>query len=526
VGKGFLERTLGLKTNFSLTKHIGLEMKIRLPSSTQNWVSLIGATIALISLFLIVFLFALSLLFGQGGLYLGLVTYILLPTVLIFGLLLIPVGMIIRTIQMRGKEKVKSAWPMINLEDPKHRNAFFIFSIGTTIFLFLSAIGNYEAFHYTETVQFCGTLCHKIMHPEYTAYQHSPHAKVPCVSCHVGPGANWFVRSKLSGLHQVYAAVTKTYPRPISTPIKNLRPARVVCEQCHWPQKFYSRTLRLETHYLPDEKNTRWDIRLIMKIGAQNSAHGLREGIHWHINPNVKIQYIATDHKRTDIPWVRYINSETGDTIVYENPENSLTQDQLDTLNIRTMDCIDCHTRPSHDYQSPSHLLNTAMASGKISPDLPNIKSVALVLFDTDFSSTDMMIQTIQTKLTSYYSENYPKIFESKKSQLDTAIQTIQKISARNIFPDMKVRWDTHVNNIAHLEFKGCFRCHNGKHVSSRGNIIPRKCDLCHLINAQGLPGKMESSQIDHSLEFRHPVDIDDAWKEMLCSDCHTGLNP
>lgn len=501
-------------------------MKLRLPDSARNWISLVGATIALISLFLILFLFAISLLLGQRGLYLGLISYILLPAVLIFGLLLIPVGMTIRAIQMRGKEKLPSGWPVINLGDPKHRNAFLIFSIGTMIFLFLSAIGNYEAFHYTETVQFCGTLCHKIMQPEYTAYQHSPHAKLRCVSCHVGPGASWYVRSKLSGLHQVYATLTNSYPKPIETPIKNLRPARVVCEQCHWPQKFYARTLRLETHYLPDEKNTRWDIRLIMKIGAQNSAHGLREGIHWHINPNVKIQYIATNHKRTDIPWVRYINTETGDTTVYENPENALTQEQLDTLNVRTMDCIDCHTRPSHDYQSPSHFLNKAMAIGKVSPDFPNIKNVTLSLFDTDFSTTDSMLQTIRTHLTSYYSENYPKLFASKKSQLDTAIQTIQQLSARNIFPFMKVRWDTHVNNIGHMEFKGCFRCHDDSHISREGQVISRKCDLCHLINAQGSPGKMETAAVFQSLEFKHPVDIDKVWKNTACSECHTGLNP
>ena len=43
------------------------------------------------------------------------------------------------------------------------------------------------------------------MKPEYTAYQNSPHAKVACVACHVGEGADWYVRSKLSGLYQVYA---------------------------------------------------------------------------------------------------------------------------------------------------------------------------------------------------------------------------------------------------------------------------------------------------------------------------------
>ena len=38
-----------------------------------------------------------------------------------------------------------------------------------------------------------------VMEPEYTAYQFSPHARVGCVQCHIGSGASYFVKSKLSG---------------------------------------------------------------------------------------------------------------------------------------------------------------------------------------------------------------------------------------------------------------------------------------------------------------------------------------
>ena len=62
------------------------------------------------------------------------------------------------------------------------------------------------------------------MKPELTTHDHGPHARVACVACHVGPGVNWFVRSKLSGSYQVYAVAFNKYPRPIPTPIKNLRP--------------------------------------------------------------------------------------------------------------------------------------------------------------------------------------------------------------------------------------------------------------------------------------------------------------
>ena len=72
-------------------------MKLKLPFSTHNWTSLIGATIALISLFMIIFLFAVSIFPEQGRSYIGLVVYIILPAFLVLGLVLIPVGMYFKT---------------------------------------------------------------------------------------------------------------------------------------------------------------------------------------------------------------------------------------------------------------------------------------------------------------------------------------------------------------------------------------------------------------------------------------------
>ncbi|PJA96644.1 MAG: cytochrome C, partial [Ignavibacteriales bacterium CG_4_9_14_3_um_filter_34_10] len=231
-------------------------MKLKLPSSVYNWISLWGAVLAVITLFMIIFLFIVSLFHAGGQTYLGLVIYLVLPGFLIFGLLLIPLGMWIkskRDLRLGIKEK---KLPFVDLNIKSHRNAFMIFTIGTVFFLLISAIGSYEAFNFTESVQFCGTLCHKVMNPEYTAYRNSPHARVRCVDCHVGEGADWYVRSKLSGMYQVYAVIANVYPKPIETPIHNLRPARETCEQCHWPEKFYARKLKVQRHYLTDEKNS------------------------------------------------------------------------------------------------------------------------------------------------------------------------------------------------------------------------------------------------------------------------------
>ncbi len=502
-------------------------MKIKFPASAHNWISLTGAIIAIISLFMIGFLFTISLFLGRGAAYLGLVIYILLPSVLVLGLLLIPLGMYLKHRRDRkAKHPSKAEWPRVDLNNPAHRHAFFIFVGGTALFLFLSALGSYEAFHYTESTQFCGTLCHSVMHPEYIAYQNSPHARVTCVQCHVGPGAGWYVRSKLSGLYQVYATLTNIYPRPIETPIHNLRPAREVCEQCHWPQKFYSRKLRLETHYLPDEKNTRWDIRLIMKIGAEHPARGLNEGIHWHINPNVRVEYAALDDKREEIAWVRYTNLKTGEVKIFQDEDNPLEPGQLDTLEIRTMDCIDCHNRPSHLYRSPATFLNSALTAGDIPVQLPEIKSVALELCGEEYTSMDSALTAIEQGIRQFYQENYPELARDQSRLIDQAVKGVQKAFSRNIFPDMRVRWDRYPNHIGHMEYRGCFRCHNNTHVTEAGEAIRKDCNLCHIIGAQGTAENMEIAPLGKGLEFRHPEDIEGAWKEMLCSDCHTGLNP
>jgi formate-dependent nitrite reductase cytochrome c552 subunit len=473
------------------------------------------------------FLFAITLFFQEGRPYLGLVAYILLPAVMILGLLLIPIGMLIqmRRMQRRGV-RAAPAWPRVDLNDRRHRNAFSVFSVGTTLLLLFSAIGSYEAYEYTESVSFCGTVCHSVMHPENTAYQYSPHARVSCVGCHVGPGADWYVRSKMSGLYQVYSVLFNRYSRPIPTPVENLRPAREVCEECHWPQKFYSQKIRLETHYLNDEANTEWDIYLLMKIGAEHSALGLTEGIHWHINPDVKIEYIASDEERLKLPWVRYTNTRTGETKVYQDTEEALNESQIASAGIRTMDCIDCHNRPSHNYQVPTLFVNNAMTAGEIPRNLPGIKALAMEICAEEFNTSEEAMAHIEEKVVSHYREEHPELYQKERSAIEQAIEGLKQAFSRNIFPAMKVKWDAYPNHIGHLEFDGCFRCHNNRHTSSDNTVISMDCNLCHIINAQGTPGQMEIAGLGEALEFKHPEDIGEMWKESLCTDCHTGLNP
>jgi hypothetical protein len=331
------------------------------------------------------------------------------------------------------------------------------------------------------------------------------------------------MRSKLSGLYQVYAVTIGEYPRPIPTPISNLRPARETCERCHWPEKFYANELRVEKHYLSDEVNSPWDIYLKMKIGASHSALGLEEGIHWHINPNVKVEYVAMDEQRENIPWVKYTNLETGEIKIFNEDGNSLEPGDFDSMIVREMDCMDCHNRPSHSYKPPAFFVNNALTAGTIPKELPEIKNLAMEICAEEFTTEDSAMTFIENEIKTFYVENYPDV---DSSLVTIAVSGLQNEFSKNIFPEMKVRWDVYPNHIGHVEFNGCFRCHNDNLVTNEGNFISKDCNLCHSIIAQGSPDDLQVAAINEQLDFIHPTDIDEEWREMLCVDCHTGLNP
>ena len=502
-----------------------LTCTMKLPPSSKNWLTIIGSIIAVINLAIIIVLFIISTIFNKANTNLGLFIYIILPGFLILGLLLIPVGMIRqRKLIRRIGAGEESRFPRIDLNDPRHMNAFVIFTITTIIVLFLSTLGSFQAYHITESVEFCGTLCHQVMEPEHTAYLKSPHANVACVECHVGSGASWYVKSKLSGLHQVYAVMTNSYPRPIETPLHDLRPARETCEKCHWPQKFYARTLWTNKYFLADSLNTEWDIMLQMKTGPEFSGLGLREGIHWHINPEVNIEYISENDKREKISYVKYTNKTTGEVTIYRNDSNPISDSLVSASTTRTMDCIDCHNRPSHNYNSFPVYFDKAMLTGAISKEIPFFKKVAMGILRDTFTDADTALMKIKESITGFYKSDYSEYYSKNKDLVDSSVTALQKAFSLNTFPNMKVTYDQYPEHIGHLESEGCFRCHNDAFIAANGRKITRDCNLCHNIIGQGKPGMIEYTNIRDNLEFKHPINIGTAWKEANCSECHQFL--
>lgn len=495
---------------------------MKLPKSFYSWTTISGAVLASISFMLIIFTLAITFLFpDDSSNYLGLFTFIILPVFLIIGLIMIPIGTM-RKIRRDKKREVQREvkFPIVDLNDPGQRKVVFIFITATAAFLMLTGLGSYEVFHYTESNEFCGTLCHNVMEPEYVTYHGSAHARVNCVECHVGTGVDWYVKSKLSGLYQVYSVIAGAYATPIETPLHNLRPAQETCEKCHWPEKFYDPKFVTKKHYLSDEENTEWNIQLLMKTGPENRALGQSEGIHWHINPDVRIDYFSSSRKRDTILEVVYTNLKSGEIRTFKNNE---VEDHSRKEPSRTMDCLDCHNRPSHDYLAPSHFVDLAIAAGEISQEIPEIKSVTMGILAREFPTTDSAMNYISVKLTDYYNRNYEEFMDTNNVLLEKAIVAIQDGFKKNVFPFMKASWSAYPNFMGHVESMGCYRCHNDNFESNDGHVISRDCNLCHSIKAQGPRGEMEYAVADSTLEFNHPHDMDD-WKEMSCYDCHSEL--
>jgi hypothetical protein len=358
-----------------------------------------------------------------------------------------------------------------------------------------------------------------VMKPEYTTYKISPHARVRCTECHIGPGASWFVRSKLSGLYQVYATATNSFPRPIPVPVQNLRPAPETCEQCHWPEKFFGWVELRRQFFLPDKQNTPWNIRLLVHVGGANAARGPVGGIHWHMIVSNRMEFIATDESRQTIPWVRVTNQQTGAVTIYESKSNPLTPQQK-TLPLRVLDCVDCHNRPTHIFDSPYSALDVAMWLGRIDPAIPYIKAKAAEALVKGGGTVSQAsgIELIAQKLSEEYSDyqDQPKIKQ--------AISETQMIFRDNFFPEMKTDWKVRPNNIGHYIWRGCFRCHDGSHVDKTGRAISNDCNSCHIIiaqgGAQGGQPKQETVSLQ-GLKFDHPGG--EIPPEILCSECHTG---
>ena len=443
--------------------------------------SLAGSVLATTSavLFLVVFL---ADLFGlHSNPYIGILFFLVLPGIFVVSLLLIPLGAwLARRREHAGLPVSQLHWPRLDLNDPIQRRSVFIFAVLTLANVVIVSLAAYRGVEYMDSVQFCGATCHTVMKPEYTAYQDSTHSRVACVQCHIGAGATWFAKSKLSGTRQLFAVAFNTHSRPIPSPVKELRPARDTCETCHWPEKFHGDKIQRVYEYGEDEKNTETLTTLQVHVGGGSERLGIAQGIHWHMNVANQVEYIATDDKRQVIPWVR-VKDRFGN--VREYSAEGVTDEQLAKGERRTMDCMDCHNRPSHAIAAtPERAVNELMARGDIPKTLPFIRREAVKALKVEYPSQDAAEREISRALREFYRASDPRTYMGSRQDVEKAVQATTAIYRRNVFPEMKVQFGTYPNNIGHMDFPGCFRCHDDYHKSKAGKTISQDCETCHKV--------------------------------------------
>lgn len=455
----------------------------RLPFFYANWITTAGSVLAIVAVVLLVGALGLNIynvaLKRPGNPYVDMITFMALPGLLIGGIALVLIGTLV---QRRRRARGQVGTPAIELGGPELLRKASIVGVVGIVGLVALASFSYEAYHFTDSPKFCMKVCHTVMEPEAVAYQRSPHANVACVKCHIGPGADWFVKAKLSGLRQVVAVTRNSYQRPIPAPVENLRPARDTCEACHWPQQFHGSKLIVRQHVEKDEANTPSVTSLVLKVGGHPQP-GLRAtGVHWHVDPANEVRYRVKDRKRNDI--VEVIRKTPDGEIRYLRDDVAADDAEGEW---RVMDCIDCHSRPTHIFETPGGALDRAFTEGLLDGRVPWLRRAAeaTLLAVTPGPRT---AQAVAAHLDSLYAADYPQARAALAPVLPATAAELAAILERNIFPKMGVTWGTYPTNIGHVDLNGdidesgCFRCHDERHVAETGETISQDCDACHTL--------------------------------------------
>jgi hypothetical protein len=440
----------------------------------RSRIAAVGATLTTAGALLFLVLVALDLFGFIENPYAGIVIFILIPAVFVVGLLLIPLGIWID----RRRGRIAAAPVAFSLADPNVRRAMLFVLVATIINLGVVSFASFGAVEYSESQQFCGQTCHPVMRPQFVAHQFGPHARVHCVSCHVGPGAGAFLSAKFNGSRQLWLVASHSYQQPIPSPILNLPPVEGTCESCHWPDRYIGDIIKVFYEYADDAENSETKTTVRLHVGGAVSGTGGGTGIHWHMNRANVVEYLAEDDQREK---VTYVKSTASDGTVREFFAEGVDAAAVSGKPLRRMDCTDCHNRPAHTFgTTPERAVDEAIGAGLIDRKIPFIRREAVRALRANYASHDAAVDAIDRSIRDALKASLPHGFE--EAVLRRSIGVAQAIYQRNVFPEMNISWGTYANQSGHMTSNGCFRCHADTHKTKDGLTIKQDCESCHSI--------------------------------------------
>jgi hypothetical protein len=448
---------------------------VRLIRSPVSIAGMVLTTISAVA-FLVVFL---ADLFGRhSNPYLGALYFLILPALFVLGLLLIPLGAWIeRRRRAAGKPPTSAEWPRIDLNDPRQRTtAIIVFGLSIANLLIVS-LGAHKGLEYMDSIGFCGQVCHTPMKPQFVAHQQGPHPRVHCAECHVGEGAAAAAEAKLAGTRRVVAVALGSYARPITATPDELVSSLETCATCHRPGQFRGDQPKRVIEYADDEKNTETVTVMRMHVGGGAREAGLGRGIHWHADPANQVEYVATDDTLQTIPYVRVTDASGAvrEYVVAGTPAEQLSAAR------RRMECTDCHNRVGHPvFATPQRAVNEAMARGALPATLPFAHREAVKAVTATYESEEAAVSGISRALREFYASQPSQ--GTSAQDVERAVQVVQEVYRRNVFPEMNVKFGSYPSNIGHFDFPGCFRCHDDEHKAADGKTIGQDCSTCHTI--------------------------------------------
>jgi nitrate/TMAO reductase-like tetraheme cytochrome c subunit len=341
----------------------------------------------------------------------------------------------------------------------------------------VATVGGIAAWEYTNSNAFCTNTCHAVHPEEPVAHAASSHARVQCVECHMGRLSTLeLMLIKPTHMHELWGMVVG-YERP--THAKTMRPARDSCEACHWPSVKHSDSVRTKTRYETDAKSRETRTTLVMHTAAGERREGGSKGIHWHIAQEVT--YASADPAKQKIAWVQAKGAD-GKVTTWFDPTAGVTPQQVEKLEKRRMDCIDCHNASGHPFPNPANLVDDAIRDGKIGRTLPAVKARALSLIEKTGTLTGTEAER-GAKIDKILAATAPKDASPAAAKDEQAYaQEMKRILLLTSFSGKGLTWRTFPNNVGHNDFPGCFRCHDGKHLDDQGQAIRLQCTLCHAL--------------------------------------------